>query len=105
MESSMNIDLGQIVSSLGEEAIAQMGEPLGLDKELSVKAARSLAENFTGNKDKAIEAASKETGIGREILTSMIEKLVESAKDKAMDHVKDQASQAAKGVFGKFFGR
>jgi hypothetical protein len=34
----------------------------------------------------------------------MIEKLLEAAKDKTMDHVKDQASQAAKGVFGKFFG-
>jgi hypothetical protein len=39
MESSMNIDLGHIVSSLGEEAIAQMGEPLGLDKALAMKAA------------------------------------------------------------------
>ena len=100
----MNIDLGKIITTLGEDSIAQIGEPLGLDEELSLKAARALAENFTGNKDQAIAAAAAETGIGKDILEAMIGKLLEEARDKAVDHVKDQAT-AAKGMFGKFFGR
>jgi len=35
----------------------------------------------------------------------MIGKLLEEARDKAMDHVKDQATAAAKMMFGTFFGR
>ena len=99
------IDLGQIVSALGEQTIVEMGAPLGLSKEQSVKAARALAENFTGNADKAVDAAAKETGIGKEVLNAMIVKLLDTAKDKAVDHMKGQATQAAKGMFGKFFGR
>jgi uncharacterized protein YidB (DUF937 family) len=99
------IDLGQIVSSLGEQTIVEMGEPLGLNKDQSIRAARALAENFTGDKDQAIEAAAKETGIGKEVLSAMIVKLLDTAKDQAVDHMKDQATQAAKGMFGKFFGR
>jgi hypothetical protein len=83
----------------------EMGEPLGLSKEQSIKAARALAENFTGNKDQAVEAAAKETGIGKEVLSAMIVKLLDNAKDQAVDAMKDQATQAAKGMFGKFFGR
>jgi hypothetical protein len=101
----MNIDLGKIVSTLGEETIAEIGEPLGLSKETSLKAARALAENFTGNKDDAIAAAAKETGIGKEVLESMITKLIDEAKGQAVDHVKEQAAGAAKSMFGKFFGR
>lgn len=101
----MNIDLGKIVTTLGENTIADIGEPLGLSKELSLKAARSLAENFTGNKDDAIAAAAKETGIGKDVLEAMITKLLDEAKSQAVDHVKEQASNAAKSMFGKFFGR
>jgi hypothetical protein len=99
------VDLGQIVSALGEQTIVEMGEPLGLSKEQSIKAARALAENFTGNKDQAIDAAAKETGIGKEVLQAMIVKLLDTAKDKAVDAAKEQATAAAKGMFGKFFGR
>ena len=102
----INVDLAKIVMSLGEDTIAEVGAPLGLSKELSVKAAKSLAENFKGNnKDEAIAAAAKETGIGKEVLEAMITKLLGEAKDKAMGAVKDQAAAAAKGIFGKFFGR
>ena len=101
----LNIDLGKIVTTLGENTIADIGEPLGLSKELSLKAARSLAENFTGNKDDAIAAAAKETGIGKDVLEAMITKLLDEAKSQAVDHVKEQASNAAKSMFGKFFGR
>jgi hypothetical protein len=99
------IDLGKVVSTLGEQTIAEIGEPLGLSSEQSMRAARALAENFTGNKDQAIDAAAKETGIGKEVLEAMMVKLLDNAKDAAVDHVKDQAAQAAKGMFGKFLGR
>ena len=52
----LNIDLGKIVTALGEDTIADIGAPLGLSKELSLKAARSLVENFHGNSDEAIAA-------------------------------------------------
>ena len=102
----INIDLAKIVTTLGEDTIAEIGATLGLSKELSLKAAQSLAKNFTGNnKDEAIAAAAKETGIGKDVLEAMITKLLGEAKDRAMGAVKDQAAAAAKGMFGKFFGR
>jgi hypothetical protein len=99
------IDLGKVVSALGEQTISEIGEPLGLSSEQSMRAAKALAENFTGNKDQAIDAATRETGIGKEVLEAMLVKLLDNAKDAAVDHVKDQATQAAKGMFAKFLGR
>ncbi len=99
------IDLGKVVSTLGEQTITEIGEPLGLTPEQSMRAAKALAENFTGNKDQAIDAAARETGIGKEVLEAMIVKLLDNAKDAAVDHVKGQAADAAKGMFGKFLGR
>lgn len=101
----LDIDLGKIVTKLGENTIADIGEPLGLSRELSIKAATSLAKNFHGDKDEAIAAAAAETGIGKDVLEAMITKLAEEARVKAMGAVKDQAAAAAKGMFGKFFGR
>lgn len=100
----MNIDLGKVVSAVGEDTIADIGKPLGLSKELSVKAAMSLANNFHGNQSEAIDAASKETGVGKEVLESMMIKLIDAGKDKVMDAAKDEIGKAAKGMFGKFFG-
>ena len=101
----MIVDLSKIVASLGEQTIAEIGEPLGLSSDQSMRAATALAENFTGNKDQAISAAAKETGLGKEVLEAMIVKLLDSAKDAGVDYMKEQATQAAKGMFGKFFGR
>lgn len=101
----LDIDLGKIVTKLGEETIAEIGAPLGLSKELSIKAATSLAKNFHGNKDEAIAATAAETGIGKEVLEAMITKLLDEARQQAMGAVKEQAANAAKGMFGKFFGR
>jgi hypothetical protein len=101
----LDIDLGKIVTTLGENTIADIGEPLGLSRELSIKAATSFAKNFHGDKDEAIAAAAAETGIGKDVLEAMITKLAEEARVKAMGAVKDQAAAAAKGMFGKFFGR
>ena len=101
----LDIDLGRIVTTLGENTNTDVGEPLGLDRELSVKAAESLATHFHGSKDEAIAAAAEETGIGKDVLEEMITKLLEEARAQAMGAVKDQATNVAKGMFGKFFGR
>jgi hypothetical protein len=77
--------------------------PSARARSLRYQYARLLAEN--GNKDQAIDAAACETGVGREVLEAMIVKLLDNAKDAAVDHVKDQAAQAAKGMSGKFLGR
>jgi hypothetical protein len=101
----MNIDFTSIVSKLGDEAIAKVGEQVGLDRELSVRAAKALAENFHGDRKEAIAAASAETGIGQEVLQAMFQKLCDTGADMAIDHVKEQGMSAAKNMFGKFFGR
>lgn len=101
----LDIDLGRIVTTLGENTVADIGEPLGLDRELSIKAAKSLAKNFRGNTDEAIAAAAEETGIGKDVLEAMITKLLDEARSQAVSAVKDQAANVAKGMFGKFFGR
>jgi hypothetical protein len=100
----MNIDLGKVVSMVGEETIGEIGAPLGLSKDLSMKAATALASNFTGNKDQAIDAAARETGLGKEVLEAMLAKLISRGKDMAVDAVKDEGAKLAKGMFGKFFG-
>jgi L-amino acid N-acyltransferase YncA len=84
----LDIDLGKIVTKLGEDTIGEIG-----------------ASNFHGNKDEAIAAAARETGIGKDVLEAMITKLLDEARQQAMGAVKDQAATAAKGMFGKFFGR
>lgn len=101
----LDIDLGKIVKTMGENTIADIGEPLGLSKELSLKAATALAKNFQGDKDEVIAAAAAETGIGKDVLEAMITKLIEEARQQAMGAVKEQAANAAKGMFSKFFGR
>jgi len=75
----LDIDLGKIVTTPGENAIADLGEPLGLDRERSINAAKSLAKNFHGNKDEAIASAAEETGISKDVLESMITKLLDEA--------------------------
>lgn len=99
------IDLSSVVSKLGETTITEIGEPLGLSSEQSTAVAKALAENFTGNKDQAIAAAAKETGLGKEVIETMLVKLLDRAKDASVDYAKEQATAAAKGMFGKFFGR
>ncbi len=100
----MNIDLGKVIAMVGEESIGEIGAPLGLSKDLSMKAATALANNFTGNTDDAINAAAKETGLGKEVLEAMLAKLLSKGKDMAVDTVKEEGAKLAKGMFGKFFG-
>jgi hypothetical protein len=105
MEAWMLIDLTKVVGMVGEQTIAEIGEPLGLSKEQSVKAANALARNFTGaNKDEAVAAAAAETGITQEVMNTMAAKLIDRGKDFAVEAAKGELGKQAKGLFGKFFG-
>jgi 2-hydroxychromene-2-carboxylate isomerase len=101
----MSINFTSIVTKMSDEAIAAVGAQVGLDRELSLKAARALAANFHGDKDAAVAAAAKETGLTEEVLSAMFGKLCETGAEMAMDAVKEQATAAAKGFFGRMFGR
>lgn len=118
----MAIDISKILSSLGDELVAQAGEPVGLDKDQSVRVAKALSQHIGGGKDLAIKAAAADTGLTEDVISSMLNKLIETGKEKllsegvvgdAIDSAKDQAmaavgnigGEAAKGIFGKLFGR
>jgi len=121
----MAFELSKVVASLGEEAIAKAGEPLGLDTDQSNRVARALAAHVgAGDKDSIAKAAA-DTGIDEEVVTAMSKKLIEVGGEKllaesgvsaAIDGAKDQAmaafgnvgGEAAKqagGFLGKLFGK
>jgi hypothetical protein len=116
------MDISKIISELGEDILAQCGEPVGLDRDQSVRVAQALGRNFGGGKDLAIKATAAETGLTEEVVAAMLGKLMDVAKDKlieqgpvgdAIEGAKAQAmaaignvgGDAAKGIFGKLFGR
>ena len=117
----MAIDISKILSSLGEDLVAQAGEPVGLDKETSVRVASALSQHIGGGKDLAIKAAAADTGLTEDVISQMLAKLIDTGKEKlmndsgvtgAIDDAKDQAiaalgnvgGEAAKGLFGKIGG-
>ena len=114
----MEIDFSKIVSNLGEDLIAKTGEPLGLDKDQSVRVARALAANWNKGKDSAVEAAAADTGLPTEVVSAMGSKLMDVAKDKlinegpvgdAIENAKsaamDSVNKATGGLLGGLFGR
>lgn len=118
----MAIDISKILSSLGDELVAQAGEPVGLDKDQSVRVAKALGQHIGGGKDLAIKAAAADTGLTEDVISAMLTKLIETGKEKllsegavgdAIENAKGQAmaavgnigGEAAKGIFGKLFGK
>ena len=118
----MALDVSKIVSELGDDIVAQCGEPLGLNKDQSVRVAKALGQHMGGGKDLAIKAAAADTGLSEEVISSMLGKLIETGKDKlineglvgdaiegakaqAMAAMGDLGNQATRGMFGKLFGR
>lgn len=108
------VDIGKVVSSLGDDAIAKCGEAVGLTAEQSVRVARALAAHFNLGGEEAVKAAAADTGLSTEVVSSMSKKLVEEGKDKlmeesganaAIDNAKNEAMNQAKGMFGKLFGK
>ena len=83
----MAIDFSKIVSELGNDLIAQCGEPVGLDRDQSVRVATALGQHMGGGKDLAIKATAADTGLSEEVISAMLGKLTVlqgSAKSEAV---------------------
>jgi hypothetical protein len=114
----MNIDVSKIANELGEQALAQCGEPVGLDKDQSVRVAKALASHWGKGRDQAIAQTAADTGLTEEVVGAMAAKLLDAAKEKllnegpvgdAIDSAKaaagDAMKKAAGGLLGGLFGR
>jgi len=105
----MSFDISAVVSALGEEAIAKAGEPVGLEKEQSVRVAHALAAN-AGLGDEAMKKkVAEDTGLDEEVVAAMFKQLIETGKEKALeetgvtaaiDNAKDEAMAALSNVGG-----
>lgn len=110
----MNIDFSKIVEMLGESAVAQIGAPLGLDGDQSLRLAKSLAGHMGAGKDLAVKGAAAEAGIPEDVTQSMMDKLMEAGKEKLLNDTgvtqqveaaKEQAMAAVQGAAGGLLGR
>ena len=121
----MNLDMSKIISDIGDDLIAEAGEPLGLDHDQSVRVAHALAAHIGMGGEEAIKQAAADTGLDEEVIAAMLPKLIEAGKEKllaegpvadAIDSAKEQAMSAlgsvggaaaksAGGMLGTLFGR
>ena len=121
----MSFETSKVVEALGEQAIGQIGEPIGLDKDQSVRVARALAAHSGLGSQQMVQAAAADTGLDEEVVAAMGKKLVEEGGNKlmeetgvsaAIDNAKQDAMAAlsnvggdaarnAGGFLGKLFGR
>lgn len=121
----MSFDISALVSALGDEAIGQCGEPLGLDKEQSVRVAHALAAHAGLGDQEMVRAVAADTGLDEEVVAAMLKRLAEIAAEKlmsetpvgaavdtakqpamaAMDNAGAAAMKGATGFLGSLFGR
>lgn len=121
----MSLDTAKILSDLGDDLVAQAGEPLGLNRDQSVRVARSLTQHLGKGREAAVQQAAADTGLSEEVISAMLGKLVDIGKEKllkegpvgaAIDSARDQASAAVGqageaamrgvgGMLGGLFGR
>lgn len=121
----MSIDLSTLVTALGDEAIAAAGEPIGLDKEQSVRVARAIAAHAGLGGEEMARAVAADTGLDEEVVAAMLKKLGEMAAEKlmqetpvgaavdsarnqavaAMGNVGASAMKSAGGLLGGLFGK
>lgn len=100
----MNIDLNAIVSTIGEDNIAKIAGPLGLDKDKAMQIVQSLAANFSGDRQAAVDGAHAQTGVDHDTLHAVFEQVMAHGGNDAVAAIAQQAEGAAKGFFGKIFG-
>ena len=121
----MSFEISKVVEALGDEAIGHIGEPIGLDKDQSVRVARALAAHAGLGNQQMVQAAAADTGLDEEVVAAMGKKLVEEGANKVMEetgvnaaidnakqdamaalsNVGGDAARNAGGLFGKLFGR
>jgi hypothetical protein len=81
----MSFDMSAVVSELGDEMIAQVGEPLGLDQDQSVRVAHALAARAGLGNQETIRAVAEDTGLDEEVVAAMSKKLLEEGGKRLMD--------------------
>lgn len=121
----MSFDIAAVAADLGDDVIAKAGEPVGLDKNQSVRVAHAFAAHAGLGNQEMIAAVAADTGLDEEVVAAMGKKLLEvggeklmndtpvgaainGAKDQAMAAFGDMAGGAAKsagGLLGGLFGR
>ncbi|NWG53776.1 MAG: hypothetical protein HXY28_08670 [Hydrogenophilaceae bacterium] len=122
----MSLDLSQAFRALGDEAIAKIGDQVGLDREQSMRVAEALASRVGQGREAAVAAAAEETGLAQEVVAAMFGKLAETAAEKALSDspvgnalgafkapvaegvagvVGEGAAKGAGGLMSKLFGR
>lgn len=114
----MALNFENIVAFLGEKAVGEIGAPLGLNADQSLRLASTLARTAGAGPELAVKGAAAETGIPEDVVKAMLDKLFETGKQKVLeetgiaqqaDALRDQAvdsvKQAAGGFLGRLFGR
>jgi hypothetical protein len=120
----MSFDLSTVINNVSDDLLGDAGESLGLKRDTAVKAGKALAANWSKGKDGAIAAAAQETGLAEDVVSQLVVKVVDAAKEKAAEvakaamnegpiadavgNVKEQAIAAlggGGGFLGKLFGK
>lgn len=103
----MSFDFSKVVAALGDEAIGKAGEPVGLNKDQSVRVARALAARAGLGNEEMIKAVAEDTGLDEDVVAAMAKKLIEVGGEKlmnetpigaAVDNAKQQAMAALSSV-------
>jgi hypothetical protein len=122
--TAMNFDFGKVLQDLGDDLIGDAGEQIGLERGTAVKVGHALASHWSQGKDEAIKAAAAESGVAEEVVSQLLQKAVDKAKEKGVESVKaaftegpvadavEQAKEQAMaalggktGFLGKLFGK
>lgn len=104
----MNIDVNKLVETLGDAAIEQVGESVGLDGEKTSRVVQSLAKHVSAGGDVAGRVAA-DTELQKDVISQFMDKLIEAGKDKLLSEgpVADalKAAGPVGGLVGRLFGK
>lgn len=104
----MDVDVNKVVEVLGEAAVEQVGESVGLDGEKTAKVVKSFANHAKGGGDIAARVAA-DTELQKDVVSQFMDKLVEVGKDKLLAEgpIADalKATGPVGGIMGKLFGK
>lgn len=105
----MNVDVSKVVDALGEQAVAQIGDSVGLDGEKTSRAVKSLAKHMKGGEGTIAQRVAADTGLREDVISQLQDKLIEAGKEKLLAEgpVADalKAAGPVGGLVGKLFGK